>query len=364
MFEDDVTVPAGWYPDPMGLPQLRWWNNHAWTELTTEARPPLVMQQPTQLLYADDELPTRRQQRKQREREAEYAHLATVAETENDTDDDTESADVRGPTSPDEPVTVTIREIESSFPLATEPTIEPDLEPTREPRSEPVVAATATSRADPTERALPATGVSPRVAVYTAPVWIIALLPLAQLVVGLLVLVGFGAFPNIYVSAGAIVLPYVAVVVLAIIDRSVLRRAGHEHPAHWAWAFLSSPVYLIARVVGLGRSGAFGVAPLLTWAALGLLQVASALVIPGMLISVIPSVFSAQAEQSIATDASVFGATLDVHCPTPPALLIGQTFTCRASSTAGHDLSVTVSLQRANGWIDWKVDDWGNTFVN
>ena len=69
MFEDDVTVPAGWYPDPMGLPQLRWWNNHAWTELTTEARPPLVMQVPTRLAYAEDELPTRRQHRAQRERD-------------------------------------------------------------------------------------------------------------------------------------------------------------------------------------------------------------------------------------------------------------------------------------------------------
>jgi hypothetical protein len=25
-------APAGWYPDPLGLPQLRWWNNIGWTE--------------------------------------------------------------------------------------------------------------------------------------------------------------------------------------------------------------------------------------------------------------------------------------------------------------------------------------------
>ena len=409
MFEDDVTVPAGWYPDPMGLPQLRWWNNHAWTELTTEARPPLVAQQPTQLLYADDELPTRRQQREQREREAEYARLATG--------DETESADARGPVTPDEPVAVTIRQIESSTPRSSEPVIEygdhyddvddtfvddtfvddtivdDTIAPTRSERlddrpfddrfvddvdrttdaytsrfSPDFVPRSATSaasrRTDTAEPELPRTAAEPRLTVYTAPVWIIALLPLAQLVVGLLVLVGFGAFPNVYVSAGAFVLPYLLVVAMAIVDRALLRRAGHEHPAHWAWAFLSAPVYLIARAIGLGRSGSFGVAPLLVWGALGMLQVASVLVIPGMLISVIPSVFSAQAEQSVAADASVVGATLQVHCPTPPALLIGQTFTCTASSTAGHDLRVTVSLQRANGWIDWKVDDWGNTFVN
>ena len=343
MFEDDVTVPAGWYPDPMGLPQLRWWNNHAWTELTTEARPPLVMQQPAQLLYAEDELPTRRQQREQREREAEYARPAT--------DDQTETADDRGSATPDEPVTVTVRELASSVTVsAVDHSTSSDI--TRSGSSE------GRAESNPEHPASPA-----RLPSSTAPVWIIALLPLLQLVVGLLVLVGVGAFPTVYLSAAAVVVPYVLVVAMAIVDRTLLRRAGHEHPAHWAWAFLSAPVYLIARAIGLGRSGSFGVAPLLVWAALALVQVASVLIVPGMLISVIPSVFSAQAEQSVAADASVVGATLEVHCPTPPALLIGQTFTCSATSTAGHDLSVTVSLQRANGWIDWKVDDWGDTFV-
>ena len=392
MFEDDVTVPAGWYPDPMGLPQLRWWNNHAWTELTTEARPPLVMQQPTQLLYADDELPTRRQQREQREREAEYARLATG--------DQTEAADDRGPVTPDEPLTVTIREIESSVTITesdgaagtagtagsedsdlidaagqpdengrldeshTSPFSPDYIEPDYIPRSAATAVSAAVLGSERTESQLPRAAAGPRLPSYTAPVWIIALLPLLQLVVGLLVLVGVGAFPNVYVSAAAVVVPYLLVVAMAIVDRSMLRRSGHDRPAHWAWALLSAPVYLIARAIGLGRSGSFGVAPLLVWAALAMLQVASVLVVPGMLISVIPGVFSAQAEQSVASDASVVGATLQVHCPTPPALLIGQTFTCSASSTAGHDLSVTVSLQRANGWIDWKVDDWGNTFVN
>ena len=42
MADDDVRVPAGWYPDPLGLPQLRWWDNHAWTEHTSDARQPMV----------------------------------------------------------------------------------------------------------------------------------------------------------------------------------------------------------------------------------------------------------------------------------------------------------------------------------
>jgi len=40
MQDEEIRVPAGWYPDPLGLPQLRWWDNRAWTEHTTEARQP------------------------------------------------------------------------------------------------------------------------------------------------------------------------------------------------------------------------------------------------------------------------------------------------------------------------------------
>jgi len=29
-------VPAGWYPDPLGLQQLRWWDGAAWTESTSD----------------------------------------------------------------------------------------------------------------------------------------------------------------------------------------------------------------------------------------------------------------------------------------------------------------------------------------
>lgn len=41
------SVPAGWYPDPLGHPQLRWWNGEGWTEQVSPAPEPLVMQQAT-----------------------------------------------------------------------------------------------------------------------------------------------------------------------------------------------------------------------------------------------------------------------------------------------------------------------------
>jgi hypothetical protein len=413
----------------MGLPQLRWWNNHAWTELTTEARAPVVMQQQVtsnpgrRVLYADDEeeeiFPTRRQQREQREREAEYRSLAT--------DEDEARDAIAGHV----PLSTGLREIDA--PVIADAVVEPPLAaataetstatdspvmPTDAPEQQaattdpaaqhqaPVSADTATQQpASNADRALideGDAGVSenfddiflprsatntvsspfaqydrersadpvttrattiPRLGIYTAPVWIIALLPLMQLVGGLLILLGLGAISSMPVTVGLLVAPYLIVILLAIADRAMLKRMGHEHTAHWAWAVLSAPVYLIARSMALSRTGGLGLAPLLVWAALGMLQVASILVVPGMLISILPSAFSAQAEQSVASEAAIIGARLTVNCPTPPPVLIGQSFTCSATSTTGHDLKVTVVLQRANGWIDWRVEDWGNTFA-
>ena len=37
-------VQPGWYPDPLGLPQMRWWDGLGWTEHVSDARRPLVPQ--------------------------------------------------------------------------------------------------------------------------------------------------------------------------------------------------------------------------------------------------------------------------------------------------------------------------------
>jgi hypothetical protein len=36
----DSQVRAGWYPDPLGSPQLRWWDGRSWTSHTSSARTP------------------------------------------------------------------------------------------------------------------------------------------------------------------------------------------------------------------------------------------------------------------------------------------------------------------------------------
>ncbi|MCS0499092.1 DUF2510 domain-containing protein [Protaetiibacter mangrovi] len=54
---EDSQVQAGWYPDPLGLPQLRWWDGIAWTEHTSDARRPLIPQTVTSVAYAEPEEP-------------------------------------------------------------------------------------------------------------------------------------------------------------------------------------------------------------------------------------------------------------------------------------------------------------------
>ena len=415
MFEDDVTVAAGWYPDPMGLPQLRWWNNHAWTELTTEARPPLVMQQPapTRVLYADDELPTRRQQREQREREEEYVRLAT------------DEGDERDAAAAYAPLTNTLREIDPPAAVAADdlatvpesaaqvadfetPSAPADAATDLSTRGQPAPAQSTPAQSTPAQSAPDRTGIDegdagvaeafneifqprsattavsaptaqyertrtadpeehsqrtsslPHLPPYTAAVWIIALLPLLQLVVGLMVIVGFSSIASTAFTIGSFAIPYVVVILLAAGDRALLRRAGHDHTAHWAWAFLSAPVYLVVRSIALSRTGNLGLGPLLVWAALGFMQLVSVLVVPGMLISLAPATFSAQAQQSVQSEATILGAKLDVTCPPAPPLLVGQQFTCKAVADTGKSYNVVVSLQRANGWINWRVDDWGS----
>lgn len=34
-------IPAGWYPDPLGTPQVRWWDSDSWTEHTRNSHEPM-----------------------------------------------------------------------------------------------------------------------------------------------------------------------------------------------------------------------------------------------------------------------------------------------------------------------------------
>jgi hypothetical protein len=396
-----VRLPAGWYPDPTGLPQLRWWDNHAWTQHTTAARQPLIAQE-SRLAWADD-LPTRRERR---ERERDERGPDDVEPT------DETLLELAPPSADDEPADEPAPELyragadefddeseESDYvPLAASghagriPSVpslgvsEEDQEPRRpHPPVQDVHGATAstplfdqiaartlagagasqsagTSESASAERAK-SPAVRPELSpapTGTAPVWIIALLPLLQLVIVLLLVTGLGTTQSTELLMPAILVGLsLATIALAFADFRLLRRSGIDRPAHWTWSLLTAPIYLFVRAMVLTRTTGRGFGPLLVWVALGLLSVGSVLAVPGMLIASAPAAFSAQAEQSIAADAAATGAELEASCPAAPPILVGQSFTCTGRSSNGKSYQVEVSLQRTNGWIDWRVDDWG-----
>jgi hypothetical protein len=365
-------VPAGWYPDPLGLPQMRWWDNHGWTEHTTEARAPIVIQE-AKLAWADDdqeELPTRRE-RRERERIDSVDH------------DDID---------PEDPAAESLLQLEppswDEIP-ADEPAPEVILTPHFEsaPAESPAPAATATATAGFegfVQQATPtATTTIPTVAetieqpataktastpagsapnTNTAGAWVIAMMPLAQLVATLLVVSAAGAGgTNVNVIIAILVIPYFLSFPFAVADRNALLRNGYENPVSWAWAILTGPVYLIARAIRILMRAGNGFGPILVWCALVLLQLGSLVAVPGLVIAALPQTFSQEAAQSIQHDATVFGPITSVSCPAPPATQMGQEFTCTLYRVgSGQSYKVKASLQRENGWIAWRVDDWGN----
>jgi len=368
-------VPAGWYPDPLGLPQMRWWDNHGWTEHTTEARAPIVIQE-AKLAWADDdaidELPTRRE-RRERER----------GNAEDSIDDGDSSGDI--------PTADSLLQLEppswdelpanepapNILPVPEFVAAEPEAAP-----AEPVVATTTAvpapvaqpqvvtteyaqdAAAQPAATRVPGAPYAPGTApsTNTLGAWIIALLPLAQLLAGLLVVAAAGsAGTNVEIILAIVALPYFISIPFAISDQRALKAHGYDRPASWLWVLLSGPIYLIARAIRIVMRAGNGFAPILVWGAVVLLEVGSIVAVPGLVISALPQVFSDQAAQSIEQAATVFGPITSVNCPSPPATVMGEEFTCTLYRIgSGQTYKVTAALERQNGWIAWQVQDWGN----
>jgi hypothetical protein len=196
----------------------------------------------------------------------------------------------------------------------------------------------------------------------TLGAWVIALLPLVQLLGTLLVVSAAGSSgTNVGVILTILALPYFVSIPFAISDQRALKRHGYDNPASWAWVFASGPIYLIARAIRIVMRAGNGFAPILVWGALVLLQVGSVVAVPGLVIAALPQVFSDQAAQSIESAATVFGPITSVTCPTPPATVMGQEFTCTLYRIgSGQTYKVTAALERQNGWIAWEVHDWGS----
>ena len=503
MADDDVRVPAGWYPDPLGLPQLRWWDNHAWTEHTSDARQPIVEEAATAAAPVAESVPVsapqqhapmgmqqngmqhgmQRQQSGQPLRaDAGLPPQLAFADDDPFADDLADLEDTGFPQGayriPDliEPDTTTgatdmpsrremraqerlvhdddvIRDLAGDVPRFADPLTELegpvrvegvvadspavryaaaariddaprsmryDLDERHEdllgepsvPRSAFAHASSSTTtfipesgpdlvfndprygtRVDGTDgygtdgygtdtyasghhatghrAAAPrATGQRPagprRIGVAadpvtsTVPAWILTLIPVYMLLVGMVVLLS-GASASFAPATLGLVLavPWVAGIGISALDYRMLRQGGMDRPAHWLWSLLGAPVYLVARLVATVREAGNGFGPVLTYLVLGLVMIGAVIAVPGLAMELAPTAFSAEAERSIVDDAQSFGGELTVDCPETPPLLVQQSFTCAATNEDGDTFDVLVSLQRSNGWIDWRVDNWG-----
>ena len=402
MSDDLFGAPAGWYPDPLGLPQLRWWNNHAWTEQTSAARQPMVVQD-TKFAWADDELPSRREERERERSAADRTPTETAAPTA-DTLRELEppraftqvnsgaptapaapaapaaapaAATAAAPPAPAAAASAAFESLFASAPVAPAAPAAPslstifDAKPAASAPAEALDAlfGTKSSTSVGTRVKTPIVTVD-QVAVTatriaslpanTGPAWLIAMVPLVQLVITLLVITSLGMRAPTLLYVMILVVPDLLVIGLAIIDHRMLKQAGYERPAHWAWAVLTAPVYLLARARAVIRETGHGLGPVIVWFALGFVHLASIIAIPGLLIALLPAVFSSQIEQNVAEQAIIItGSQMVVDCPPTPPLIQGEQVVCRASSGGGNKLNVTITQTRANGWIAWQVLDWG-----
>lgn len=431
MANDDVRIPAGWYPDPLGLPQLRWWDNHAWTEHTSDARQPVVAETVTAaprrsaqpaassplLAFADDlpfaddladiedtafpttvvestetgttDLPSRRALREAERlthdedgvRGASPAS-ARFAEPLSALEAPARAADMVEAESPAQRFARegAIADAPRSARYDLDERHEDLLGEAAVPRSAFAHASSSTKNLIPdyvaeaaaadnaaavdeqtTERVVRTrTAVAHAPQTTTVPAWILTLLPVYMLLVGMLVLLsGTDASLAPVTAALVIGVPWVAGVVIAFLDRRMLLRGGMERPAHWLWALLGAPVYLLARLVATVREAGNGFGPVLTYLVLALVMAGAVLAVPGLVMELAPATFAAEAERSVADDALSLGTDLTVDCPDTPPMLVQQSFTCTATDDDGKTFQVLVSLQRSNGWIDWRVDNWG-----
>ena len=408
MPDDDVRVPAGWYPDPLGLPQLRWWDNHAWTEHISDARQPMMATETvaSKLAYADDERPSNerpfadpaaeeaeaeqelsRRGRRERERQSddEPAEAATAdrepAQPAAAFADPLRSLEApeRHQVSVDEPspaVRMTasgvLDDAPTSAPFELDTRFDDLLGEASVPRSAFGHVSESASSFVPTmaqEQQRPAQQWQTETArsrtivdvpTSTGPAWILTLIPLYTLVVGLLLLLsGTANAPSTVVLVLMFGVPYIAGIVLAILDYQALRRAGIEQPAHWVWSFLGAGIYLVARLTRTVRESGTGFGPLFTFLVLGLSLIIANVAVPGLIIQLAPASFAHQAEIEIMQSGSSLGIELVATCPAMPPLIPQQSFVCQAHKPGSATYDVTVSLQRSNGWIAWRVDDWG-----
>ncbi len=69
-------------------------------------------------------------------------------------------------------------------------------------------------------------------------------------------------------AGGVLLVAYIATIILAITDRRKLDWSGFNRPAHWFWAILTAPIYLLVRTIAVKRETGRNSMMLWVWLAL------------------------------------------------------------------------------------------------
>jgi len=287
-------VPAGWYPDPQGSFQQRWWNGTSWTNEFAQYRPTLNYT-PAVQLAADHASP------EQLEAAAQVAAAFAAAR----------AADARASYAPQYGTMQTLEAVQTrtespaltSDPVALSPVPQlPGATPSASTAA--LVPSTSAPAAQPSRAVNPSVfesynpfGMIPEVRSgirdrpvkrHTAAVFLLALVP-AVVFAGVVALALYlPEFYTLFAQGALAAVLIVALVGLALVDRRILRDSGHEEAA-WAILALEPPVYFIVRTVVVARETGRGSPAPLVLAILVLAAIAATLVLRPDLVGLIAS---------------------------------------------------------------------------
>ena len=253
-------IPAGWYPDPAGSFQQRWWTGQSWTNDFAQYRPTLVHSAPVvetllnpavqqQTASSASYLTQQAAATVASAAQGATAQQAPFAPTQTLTREQPATVDplpaFRLPDADQPPQTVVAQPNAGNASLIAvppsyrSPTLNPDFSNDYLPFSAATVRQG--NRIAPELR-------------YTAPSWLLALLPLA---LGATAYVLASALPQVYTTFSQLLLVVIFLLVsvgLAALDRHTLYREGHDSLASPVLALATPLAYLLARAIYVARS--------------------------------------------------------------------------------------------------------------
>jgi Protein of unknown function (DUF2510) len=241
-----LPIPAGWYPDPLGTLQQRWWNGNGWTREIAPYKPTLS------LIPADPYVPP--------ESSAVLPAYSVISAYGAVQAYPAEPAQSR-PTRPF-PAELYFSSEQSSTTHETT-LLEPDF----------IMEAPQPFAYETIPRV---SRISPRVLDrptqrYTASIWLLAVSPLLYGALSIALSFGPAGLYSRFSQVSLILLAVAAMLTFAIRDRRQLSFDGHVRTATPAWLLLTPLAYLLARAIIVKRqTGLTAVAPLI----LGILVVA------------------------------------------------------------------------------------------